>query len=165
MSGISFDTPAPRFLRRSSFFRRAMQIIASLTDHWRTWTGCLLKPYRHDEAEFPAAQTTNKLQILRGLPAADGASFFDALRPNHNWVNLKDQYEISFTRGEKSAAFARWLLSTKGRWSFALSASDPQSASKEVILANNHSVFLQRKKEAFRRRTEWCAAATAAASA
>jgi hypothetical protein len=165
MSGISFDTPAPRFLRRSSFFERATRIIASLTDHWRTWTGCLSNPYRHNEAEFPAAQTAHKQQILRDLPAADGASFFDALRPHNNWVNLKDQYEISFTRGEKFAAFARRVFPTKGRWSFALSASGPQNASEEIVLAKTHSVFLQRQEEAFRRRTEWCVAATTTAAA
>ena len=162
MSGISFDTPAPRFLR-SSFFERAMLVIASLMDHWLTCAGCLSKLYRRNEAEFPAAQTANKLQILRGLPAADGVSF-DALRPNKNWVNLKDQYEISFIR-ETSAAFARRLLPTKGRWSLALSAGDPQSASKKIVLAKNHSAFHQRKNEGFRRRTEWCAAGAIAASA
>ncbi len=164
MSGISFDTPAPRFLRRSSFFERAVRIIASLMDHWRTCAGCLSNLYRQHGAEFPAAEPANKLQILRGLPAADGASF-DALRPNHNWVNLKDQYEISFTRREKLAAFARRLFPTKGRWSFAFSTNDPQSAGKEIVLAKNHSAFHQRKNETFRRRTEWCAAATATASA
>jgi hypothetical protein len=162
MSGISFDTPAPRFLRRSSLFEKAMQVIASLMDHWLTCAGCLSKLYRRNEAEFPAAQTANKLRTLRGLPAADGVSF-DALRPNENSVNLKDQYEISFIR-EKSAAFAR-RFPTKGRWSLALSAGDPQSASEKIVLAKNHSVFHQRKIEARRRRTEWCAAATAAASA
>ena len=165
MSGISFDTPAPRFLRRSSFFERAMRVIACLMDHWRTCAGCLSKHCRHNEAEFPAAQTANKLQIPWDLCAADGASFFDALRPYHNWVNLKDQYEISFTRGKKFAAFARRVFPTKGRWSFALSASGPQNASEEIVLAKNHSVFLQRQEEAFRRRTEWCVAATTTAAA
>ena len=139
-----------------------MQIIASLMDHWLTCAGCLSNYSRRNEAEFPAAQTANKLRTLRGLPAADGASF-DALRPNENSVNLKDQYEISFIR-EKSAAFAR-RLPTKGRWSLALSAGDPKSASEKNVLAKNHSAFHQRKNEAFRRRAEWCAAATAAASA
>ncbi len=162
MSGISFDTPAPRFLRRSSFFERAMRVIASLMDHWLTCAGCLSKIYRHNEAEFPAAQTANKLQTLRGLPAADGVSF-DALRPNENWVNLKDQYEISSIR-EKLAAFAR-RVPTKGRWSLALSAGDPESAREKNVLAKNHSAFHQRKNQAFRRRTEWCVAAAAAASA
>ena len=163
MSGISFDTPAPRFLRRSSFLERAMLVVASLMDHWRTGAGCRSKFYRQNEAKFPAAQTANKLQTLRGLPAADRASCFDALRPNENWINLKNQYEISFIR-EKSAACAR-RFPTKGRWSVALSAGDPESASEKIVLAKNHSAFHQRKNKAFRHRTEWCAAANLAASA
>ena len=113
MSGIPFDTPAARFLRGSKVFQRAMLGFAFVVDHWLTYAGRFSKNYRQNEAEFPAARTANKRRAFRGLPAADGVSF-DALRPNDNWVNIEDQYEISFIR-EKSAAFARRLPKKRRR--------------------------------------------------
>jgi hypothetical protein len=161
MSGITFDTPAARFLR-SNLFQRAMLGIAFAVDHWLTCAGRLSKNYRHHEAEFPAARTANKLQTFRGLPAADCASF-DALRPNENWVNIKDQYEISFIR-EKFAAFARRIPKKRGR-SPASSACDSEAAGEKIALAKNHScTFRKRQNETFRF-AEWCAAAATAAGA
>jgi hypothetical protein len=161
MSGITFDTPATRFLRRSSLFEKAMLSVASLVDHWLTCAGRLSKRYRHNEAKFPAAQTAYELRVLRGSRAADRVSF-DALRPNENWVNLEDQYEISFIR-EKLAAFAR-RFPTKERRSLALSKCDPENASEKNALAENHCAFHKRKNETFcRSGAEWCAATAASA--
>ena len=97
---------------------------AFVVDRWLTDAG-------RRSNEFPAkrggvssgdADCLQAGKILRGSPAADRASI-DALRPNYNWVNIEDQYEISFIR-EKSAAFAR-RLPQKGRQSLACTSMRP----------------------------------------
>ena len=130
MSGIPFDTPAARFLRGSKVFQRAMLGFAFVVDHWLNYAGRLSKNCRQNEAEFPAARTANKRRILRGLPAADGVSF-DALRPNDNWVNIEDQYEISIIR-EKFAAFAR-RIPKKRRRTLACTAAAPRTPAKKSL--------------------------------
>jgi hypothetical protein len=140
-----------------------MLSVAFVVDHWLTSAGRRSKNYRQNEAEFPAARTANKLQILRGLPAADGASF-GALRPNNNWVNIKDQYEISFIR-EKFATLAAWRIPKKRRRSLAPSACGATTASEKIALAKNHrSTFRKRKDETFRG-SEWFIGTTATAAA
>jgi hypothetical protein len=127
---------------------------AFVVDHWLNCAGRRSKNCRQNEAEFPAARTANKRRILRGLPAADGVSF-DALRPNDNWVNIEDQYEISFIR-EKSAAFARRIPKTRRR-TLACTACGAKDAAEEVTLAKNYrGTFRKRKGEACGI-AEWCA--------
>jgi hypothetical protein len=163
MSGIIFDTPAARFLRRSNFLQRAMLAIAFVADHWLIYAGRLSKNCRQNEAEFPAAQTANKLRALRGWPAADGASFFDALRPSETWVKIKDQYEISFIR-EKSAAFARRI--PKERWRpLAASARGSARAGEEIALAKNHGSTFRKRKNETDRIAQWCGTAPTPAAA
>src|SRR3982751_4139708 len=61
---------------------------------------------RPEEAEFPpAAQTALELLdwTLRGSRAADRASL-DALRPQLNWFNTEDHYEISIPRERLTAS-------------------------------------------------------------
>ena len=119
---------------------------AFVVDHWLNHAGRRTKNCRQNEAEFPAARTANKRRILRGLPAADGASF-DALRPNDNWVNIEDQYEISFIR-EKFAAFAR-RVPKKGRRTLASPQAAAEDAGEEIALAKNYrGIFRKRKDEA-----------------
>jgi len=134
---------------------------AFVVDHWLNYAGRRSENCRQNEAEFPAARTANKRRILRGLPAADGVSF-DALRPNDNWLNIEDQYEISFIR-EKSAAFA-WRIPKKRRRSLASSACGATTASEKIALAKNHrGSFRKRKAQAFRGSEWFIGAATAAA--
>ena len=161
MSGIPFDTPAARFLRRSNLLQRAMLGIALVVDHWLTCAGCLSKNCRQNEAEFPAARTANKLRTLRSSPAADGASF-DALRPNDNWVNIEDQYEISFIR-EKFAAFAR-RIPKKRRRPLACTACGAEDACEEVALAKNHRGTFRKRKNETCGVAEWCAPPIGAAA-
>jgi hypothetical protein len=159
MSGIIFDTPAARFLRRSNLFQRAMLGVAFVADHWLTCAGRLSRNCRQNEAEFPAAETAKKPRILRGWPAMDCVSF-DALRPHGNWVNIEDQYEISFNR-EKFAAFARRFPKTRRR-ALTPSACASEGAGKKIALAKNHSgTFRKRKNETFGG-AKWCAAAATA---
>ena len=100
---------------------------------------------QHQEAEFPASSQTacRLLEGPLGLWSA-GCASTDALRSLNNWVNLKDQYEISFLR--ETLAFA-WWLPPKGR-------SRPQSAStgnacressKDVLATG--SCILQRQRQ------------------
>ena len=154
MSGITFGTPAARFLRGSKVFQRAMLGFAFVVDHWLNYAGRRTKNCRQNEAEFPAARTANKRRILRGLPAADGVSF-DALRPNDNWVNIEDQYEISFIR-EKSAAFARRVPKERRRTP-ACTACGPEDAGEEVALAKNYRGTFRKRKDEACGIAEWCA--------
>jgi len=102
--------------------------------------------FRLEEAEFPAApQSGCKLLegTLRSSRAADRASI-DALRPFNNWVNLKDNHELSFIR-KTLAPFAR-RVPTKGRSPFALSKRERES-SQENILAAGGCFFWKRKRD------------------
>ena len=128
---------------------------AFVVDHWLNYAGRLSKHCRQNEAEFPAARTANKRQALRGLPAADGVSF-DALRPNDNWVNIEDQYEISFIR-EKFAAFARRIPTEGATDARVHHMRAPRTPPKKSLLAENYrGIFRKRKNEACGI-AEWCA--------
>src|SRR6266700_6110864 len=100
MSGIFFDLPSPRFIRRFRFFETMMRTFASSLLRWLITPafGSRQVHFRLNEAEFPAAsQSACKLfeWTLSDARAADGASI-DALRPFDNWFNLKDQHELLF---------------------------------------------------------------------
>src|SRR5262249_20049165 len=162
MSGIWFDNPALRFLRRSSFFEKMTRTLASPLDHWLIYAErCSIRiGFRPCEAEFPAAQIACERRTLRGLPAADRASM-DALRPSYNWIKLKDQHEISFFR-EKFAAFTR-RIPTKGRRPVPLPKRDPESASQEIILAEDRRAVFEWRTPARHPRggPQWLAAVAA----
>ena len=132
---------------------------AFVVDHWLTYAGRFSKNYRQNEAEFPAARTANKRRAFRGLPAADGVSF-DALRPNDNWVNIEDQYEISFIR-EKSAAFAR-RIPKKRRRTLACTTRGAKDAAEEIALAKNYRGTFRKRKDEACGIAEWCAPAIGA---
>jgi len=134
---------------------------AFVVDHWLNCAGRRSKNCRQNEAEFPAARTANKRQILRGLPAADGVSF-DALRPNDNWVNIEDQYEISFIR-EKFAAFAR-RIPKKRRRTLACTACGTEGACEEVALAKDQRGISRKRKNETCGVAEWCAPSIGAAA-
>lgn len=168
MSGIIFDTPAARFLRRSSLMAKVTRVFASLLDPWPTNAGGRLSRLhsRRHEAEFPAAQIASQLRILRDAPAADRASN-DALRPHNNSVNIEDQHEISFIR-ERLAAFAR-RRPTEGRQSLPVSPPGRQSAGQEIGLAKDHGIFFERRAFDERHRSgaspQWHTPAAACAQA
>ena len=96
MSGIFFDLPSPRFIRRFRFFETMMRTFASSLLRWLITPafGSRQVHFRLNEAEFPAAsQSACKLfeWTLSDGRAVDGASI-DALRPFNNWFKLKDQH-------------------------------------------------------------------------
>src|SRR5881397_3262847 len=102
MSGIFFDLPSPRFLRRFRVFETMMRTFASSLLRWLIAPafGSRQVHSRLKEVEFPAAsQSGCKLfeWTVSDSRAADGASI-DALRPFNNWLKLEDQHELLFSR-------------------------------------------------------------------
>ena len=110
----------------------------------RSHTDRLLPVSRPDEAEFPpAAQTALELLdwTFRGSRAVDRASH-DALRPQRNWFNTEDYYEISIPR-EKLATSASWGIPTAVR--YARRSRGLEGSRKKELLAKNHGLFRKRR--------------------
>src|SRR5207247_9982416 len=113
MSGIFFDLPSVRFLRRFRFLELMLQTVAA------SLFRCLSAParavrqvhFRHDEAEFPlASQSVSKKfdWTLDDSRAAEGVSnLFGSLPPFNNWTDVKDQHELLFIR-KTLTPLARW---------------------------------------------------------
>ena len=150
MSGIFFDLPGPRFLRRFRFFETMMRTFASSLFRW------LIAPayssrqmhFRLNEAEFPvASQSACKLfgWTLSDSRAADGASI-DALRPFNNWFKRKDQHELLFIR-ETLAPSAR-RSPTQGQRPLALSAGRSENAKKDVLAAGCRIFWKRQRRKA-----------------
>jgi hypothetical protein len=144
MSGMFFDNPALRFSRRLSFYQTRMRYVASLLVRWLTDAEglCFRNNSRRREAEFPAATQIADQRLFFGSRATDRAST-DALRPNYNWLELEDQYDISII-GEKWPAFAR-RLPQKGRQSPAPPERAIEGAGEEIVLAENHGALFRWK--------------------
>ena len=148
MSGILFDPPGLRFLRRFRFFENMMRTFASPLLRWLNAPACDSRQlyFRLDEAEFPAA-SQSACRLFEGTlsesRAADCAST-DALRPFNHWVNLKDQHELLFIR-ETSPPFARWIP-TQEQWAPAASTRRSES-SEENVLAAGRSIFWKRQRQ------------------
>jgi hypothetical protein len=161
MSGILFDNPAVRFPRPFRISETVARCFAPV--RWVIVAACRPKFSRREEVEFPAAAQI-ALQTFRGSPAADRASS-DALRPQNNWVKIKDQYEASIIR-ETFAPRARWI-STKTRRAFASAIRGRSTAGKEIALAALHRAFFKweaGKLASRARRTQWCATGTICAA-
>jgi hypothetical protein len=145
MSGILFDDPDLRFSRRLRLFVFKIPGFALLLFRWLTKADRSSRSSsRQLEVEFPAAaQTASQLpkRTLWGSPAVDRASI-DALHSHNNWVNIEDQYEISFI-WEKLAAFARRVPTE--RRSSPWFARDRQNPGQENILATHRRIFFQWK--------------------
>ena len=113
MSGISFDLPSVRFLRRFRFLELMLQTFAASLFRWLSAPACALRRVysRYDEAEFPSAPQSacNKFDsTLDESRATDGVpSLFGALRPFDNWKTVKDQHELLFIR-KTPTPLARW---------------------------------------------------------
>jgi hypothetical protein len=140
-----FDNPALHFSRRLSFYQAWMRSIASLLV--RRLTGakghCFRNSSRRHEAEFPAATQIADQRLFFGSRATDRAST-DALRPNYNWVELEDQYDISII-GEKWPAFARRLPQKGRQQSSAPPERAIEGAGEEIVLAENHGLLFRWK--------------------
>src|SRR5437762_3997479 len=161
MSGILFDLPSLRFLRRFRLFDTVVRIFALwlLRGLSALASSSRQMDSRRDEAEFPtASQSACKLfeWTLGDWRAADGASF-DALRPFNNWFKPKDQHELLFI-WKTLASFAR-RLPTQERRTLASSA-DRSETSKKDILAAYCRIFWKRPEheKSSDRCTQWRAA-------
>src|SRR5436190_20109758 len=100
MSGIFFDLPSPRFLRRFRLFETMMRTFASSLLRWLITPayGSRQVHFRLKEAEFPASsQSVSNLFAWTASDsrAAEGASI-DALCALNNWLKLKYQNAVLF---------------------------------------------------------------------
>jgi hypothetical protein len=138
MSGIFFDLPSPRFLRRFRSFETRMRTFAS------SLLRCLRTPardsrqvhFRLNEVEFPvASQSACKLfeWTLGDSRAADRASI-DALRPLNNWVKLRNQHELLFI-WETPTPFARRGAVQGQPGTLSDSARESETSKKDILAA------------------------------
>ncbi len=165
MSGIFFDLPSVRFLRRFRFLELMRQIFAASLCRWLSMPACASRQvhFRHTEAEFPSASQSAWKKFdwtLDDSRAADGVpSLFGALRPFNNWTKPKNQHELLFIR-KTLTPLARWRP-TQQRKSRTLSgpAGSGKDAKKD-ILATGYRIFRKRRreKEDCRTRAQWYAA-------
>lgn len=167
MSGIFFDLPSLRFLRRFRFFETMMRTLASFLIRLLSAGVCGSKQvhFRLNEAEFPAAsQSACRLSesTMGDWHAADSASI-GALRTIKNWIKLKDQYELLFI-WETLAPVARWVA-TEGRpRTLSGSARGIESRKKDILAAGGRFFWKRqgRHKENGYGGAQWYAAFPAA---
>jgi hypothetical protein len=172
MSGIFFDLPSVRFLRRFRFLEPMLQIFAASLLRWLSAPACASRQvyFRHTEAEFPSASQSACKKFdwtLDDSRAADGVpSLFGALRPFNNWTQPKNQHELLFIR-KTLTPLARWgpTQQRKSRtlWGTACGSEDAE----KDILATSYRVFRKRRREKENRSAaaQWRAAVTRGAQA
>ena len=169
MSGIFFDLPSVRFLRRFRFLEPMLQmIVASLFRCLNAPARALRQVYfRHDEAEFPSASQSACKQVdwtLDDSRAADGVpNLFGALRPFNNWPKIKDQHELLFI-GKTLTPPARCgppQRKSRTLWKPAGSSEDAE----KNILAKGCRIFWKRQRQKKDRAAaaQWRAAFTSGA--
>jgi hypothetical protein len=165
MSGIFFDLPSPRLLRRFRFFETRMRTVASSLLRWLRTLACDSRQvhFRLNEVEFPAAsQSACKLfeWTFGDSRAADRASI-DALRPLNNWVKPRNQHELLFI-WETLAPFAR-RDAPQRQPTLSGSAGESETSKKDILAAGGR-IFRRwhGHKENCNRRAQWCAAFSAA---
>src|SRR5213083_3260516 len=150
MSGIFFDLPSVRFLRRFRVLELMLQTIAAMLFRCLSAPGFASRRvrFRHDEAEFPLASQRRKFDwTLDDSRAADGVpNLFGALRHFNNWTKPKNQHELLFIRKTLTPP-ARWRP-TQQRKSRTLSwpAGSGKDAKKD-ILATGCRIFRKRRGE------------------
>src|SRR6266403_4909176 len=161
MSGIFFDLPSVRFLRRFRFLELMLQTVAA------SLLRCLSAPahalrrvhFRHDEAEFPSALQSACKKFdwtLDNSRAADGVpNLFGALRPFNNWIKTKDQHELLFIRKTLTPP-ARWGPTQRKSGTPSSRTRTGEDAEKDV-LATGYRVFRgwRREEESSNTTAEW----------
>ena len=151
MSGIFFDLPSVRFLRRFRFLEAMLHTLAASLFRWLSAPACGLRRVhsRYDEAEFPSASQSacNKFDsALDESRATDGVpSLFGALRPFDNWKTVKDQHELLFI-GKTLTALARWGPTQRKLRTRSGTAGAGEDAEKDV-LATGGRFFRKRRRE------------------
>ena len=161
MSGIFFDLPSVRFLRRFRFLEAMRQIFAASLLRWLSAPACGSRQvyFRHTEAEFPLASQKRKFEwALDDSRAADGVpSLFGALRPFNNWTKPKNQHELLFIRNTLTP-LARWGPTQRKSRTLSGPAGSGKDAKKD-ILATGCRIFRKRRGEKEDRTdTQWYAA-------
>lgn len=170
MSGIFFDLPSVRFLRRFSYLEQMLQTIAASLLRWVTAPACASRRvyFRH-EAEFPLALQSACKKFdwtLDDSRAADGVpDVFGALRPSDNWTQVKDQHELLFIR-KTPTPLARWGPTQREQRPVSRAANTSEDAEKN-ILATGCRIFRKRQRQNENRSTaaQWFATSTRGAQA
>ena len=151
MSGIFFDIPSVRLLRRFRFLEAIRQVFVASLLRWLSAPACGSRQgnFRHTEAEFPLASQRRKFDwTLDDSRAADGVpSRFGALRPFSNWTKPKNQHELLFIR-KTPTPLARWgpTQQRKSRRALWKPAGSSEDAEKD-ILATRCRIFRKRRGE------------------
>src|SRR5436190_21321706 len=107
MSGIFFDLPSVRFLRRFRFLEPMLQTIAASLFRRLSAPACAVRQvhFRHDEAEFPLASQSACKKFdwtLDDSRAADRVpNLFGALRPFNHGQRLRINMN-SYSSGRRS---------------------------------------------------------------
>src|SRR5438034_7777023 len=171
MSGIFFDLPSVRFLRRFRFLGQMLQELPASLFRWLSAPVCASRQVRsrYDEAEFPSASRSacNKFDsALDESRATDGVpSLFGALRPFDNWKLVKDQHELLFIRKTLTPP-ARWGPTQRKSGTPSSRTRTGEDAEKDV-LATGYRVFREwrREKESAGTTAQWRAAIATCAQA
>ena len=149
MSGIFFDIPNVRFLRRFRFLEGMRQLFVASLLRWLSAPACGSRQghFRHTEAEFPLASQRRKFDwTLDNSRAADGVpSLFGALRPFNNWTKPKNQHELLFIRKTLTPP-ARWGPTQRKSGTLSGPAGSGEDAKKD-ILATGCRIFRRRRGE------------------
>src|SRR6266704_4277553 len=151
MSGIFFDLPSVRFLRRFRFLEQMLQKLPASLFRWLSAPVCASRQVRsrYDEAEFPSASRSacNKFDsALDESRATDGVpSLFGALRPFDNWKLVKNQHELLFIRKTLTPP-ARWGPTQRKSRTLWRPAGSGKDAEKD-ILATGCRIFRKRRGE------------------
>ena len=151
MSGIFFDLPSVRFIRRFRFLEPMLQTIAASLFRWLSAPVCALRQvhFRHDEAEFPSASQSGCKQFdwtLDDSRAADRVpNLFGALRPFNHWTKIKDKHELLFSRKTLPPLARGGPTQSKSR-TLSRSTGSSEDAEKN-ILATGCRIFRKRRGE------------------
>ena len=150
MSGIFFDLPSVRFLRRFRFLEPVLQTIAASLVRWVTAPGYASRQVHfRREAEFPLASQSAWKKVdwtLDDWRAADGVpKTIGALRPSDNWIQLKDQHELLFIRKTLTPT-ARWGPE-QGKQRTASRAGSSREDTEKDILATGCRILWKRRRE------------------
>ena len=161
MSGIFFDLPSVRFLRRFRFLELMLQTFVASLLRWLSAPASASRQghFRYDKAEFPLAPQSacRKLDwALDDSCAADGVpSLFGALRPFDNWKLVKDQHELLFIRKTLTPP-ARWGPTQRKSGTLSRTTGTGEDAEKDV-LATGYRIFREwrRDEESSNTTAEW----------
>src|SRR5438128_11551772 len=171
MSGIFFDLPSIRFLRRFRFLEPVLQTVAASLFRCLSVPARALREvhFRHDEAEFPLASQSacKKLDwTLDDSRAADGVpNLFGALRHFNNWTKPKNQHELLFIR-KTLTPLARWGPTQRKQRTLSGPAGNSENAEKDILAAGCRIFRKQRRqKENGSTAAQWGAASARGAEA